>query len=301
LMRRFPDRGFDVGIAEQHAVTSAAGLAIGGLHPVVAVYATFLNRAFDQVLLDVAMHGLPVTFVLDRAGITGPDGPSHYGIWDLSLFGAVPGMRIAAPRDAATLRQELREAVAVSDGPTLLRFPTGSIPDALPAVRRLPGRDGRGGLDVLVSASRRDVLMIGVGPFARLAVDAAARLGEQGYGVSVVDPRWVLPIPAELVALASEYRVVVTVEDGICAGGFADALARALRDAGVSTPLKDFGVPMGWHPHGSRAEILDELGLTVRHVARSVTEWISGLDHPNQETRRADRASDAIAGRQGTA
>src|SRR5690606_11052803 len=204
LARKYPDRAFDVGIAEQHAVTSAAGLALGGLHPVVAVYATFLNRAFDQVLLDVALHKLPVTFVLDRAGITGPDGPSHYGIWDLAVLGAVPGLRIAAPRDAATLREELREAVAVDDGPTVVRFPTGSVPPDLPALRRI------GVVDVLAESARKDVLLVAIGAFGHLGVEVAERVAEQGYGVTVVDPRWVRPIPAELVMLAAEHRLVVT-------------------------------------------------------------------------------------------
>ena len=190
LARKHPERVYDVGIAEQHAATSAAGLAMGGLHPVVAVYATFLNRAFDQVLLDVAMHKLPVTFVLDRAGITGPDGPSHYGIWDMSVFGVVPGLRIAAPRDAATLREELREAIAVDDGPTILRFPTGSVAADLPAVRRV------GPVDVLSEHRQKDVLLVAVGAFGHLGVEVATRLGEHGYGVTVVDPRWVRPVAA---------------------------------------------------------------------------------------------------------
>jgi len=272
LARRYPDRAFDVGIAEQHAATSAAGLALGGLHPVVAVYATFLNRAFDQVLLDVAMHRLPVTFVLDRAGITGPDGPSHYGIWDLAVFGTVPGLRIAAPRDATTLRAELREAVAIADGPTVVRFPTGAVPDDLPAVDRV------GEVDVLVRSARRDVLLVSVGPMAHLAVDVAARLAGHGYGVTVVDPRWVRPVPVDLVRLAREHRLVVTVEDGVRTGGVGDAFAKALRDADVWVPLRDIGIPQDWHPHGSRAEILAELGLTAQDVARRVTEWVSGLE-----------------------
>ncbi len=271
LMRRYPTRAFDVGIAEQHAATSAAGLALGGLHPVVAVYATFLNRAFDQVLLDVAMHHLPVTFVLDRAGITGPDGPSHYGIWDMSIFGVVPGLRIAAPRDAATLRAELREAVEVDNGPTIVRFPTGSVPADLPAVDRI------GGVDVLSRTGAKDVLLVAVGAFGHLAVDAAARIAGQGYGVTVVDPRWVRPVPAELVSLSAEYRLVVSVEDGIRTGGVGDAIAAALRDAGVATPLRSLGVPPGWHPHGSRGEILAELGLTAQDVAREAVEAASGL------------------------
>jgi 1-deoxy-D-xylulose-5-phosphate synthase len=275
LAAKHPDRVFDVGIAEQHATTSAAGLAMGGLHPVVAIYATFLNRAFDQLLLDVAMHRLPVTFVLDRAGITGPDGPSHYGIWDLALLGVVPGLRLAAPRDAVTLIEELREAVAVTDGPTVLRFPTGAVPADLPALRRF------GEVDILAevgaAARRKDVLLVAVGAFGHLAVQAAARVAEQGYGVTVVDPRWVRPIPAELIALAGEHRLVVTVEDGVRAGGIGDALAAALRDAGVPVPLHDLGVAVGWHPHGSRSELLSDLGLTAQDVAREVTGWVTPL------------------------
>nr|BFE68707.1 hypothetical protein GCM10020092_020080 [Actinoplanes digitatis] len=237
LQTKYPERTYDVGIAEQHAITSAAGLAMGGLHPVVAVYATFLNRAFDQVLLDVAMHGLPLTIVLDRAGITGPDGPSHYGIWDMSVFGAVPGLRIAAPRDAATLREELREAVAVDDGPTIVRFPTGSVAADLPALRRV------GPVDVLREDDRKDILLVAVGAFAKLGMEVADRVAEQGYGVTVVDPRWVRPVPIELAALSRGHRLVVTLEDGIRAGGVGDAVASALRDAGVAVPLRDFGVP----------------------------------------------------------
>jgi 1-deoxy-D-xylulose-5-phosphate synthase len=277
LAAKYPERAFDVGIAEQHATTSAAGLALGGMHPVVAIYATFLNRAFDQVLLDVAMHRLPVTFVLDRAGITGPDGPSHYGIWDLAVFGVVPGLRIAAPRDATTLRAELREAVAIEDGPTIVRFPTGSVPPDLPAVRTVNG------VDVLAESDRRDVLLVSVGSFAQVGVDVAARLAEHGYGVTVVDPRWVRPVPVELVGLGADHRLVVVLEDGIRSGGVGAAVAQRLRDAGVSTPVHEIGVEPGWHPHGSRNEILADLGLTAQDVARQVTGWITHLDHDPSE------------------
>jgi 1-deoxy-D-xylulose-5-phosphate synthase len=280
LARKYPERVYDVGIAEQHAATSAAGLALGGLHPVVAVYATFLNRAFDQVLLDVAMHKLPVTFVLDRAGITGPDGPSHYGIWDMSVFGAVPGLRIAAPRDAATLREELREAVAIDDGPTIIRFPTGAVAADLPALRRV------GPVDVLAESARTDVLLVAVGAFGQLGMEVATRVAEQGYGVTVVDPRWVRPVPAELVTLAAGHRLVVTVEDGVRTGGVGDAVAKALRDAQVGVPLRDLGVPAAWHPHGSRAQLLADLGLTAQDVARDVTGWISQLDGGSVEPVR---------------
>jgi 1-deoxy-D-xylulose-5-phosphate synthase len=277
LAKKYPDRVYDVGIAEQHAATSAAGLAMGGLHPIVAVYATFLNRAFDQVLLDVAMHRLPVTFVLDRAGVTGPDGPSHYGIWDMSVFGVVPGLRIAAPRDAATLREELREAVAVDDGPTILRFPTGSVAADLPAVRRV------GQVDVLREEGRKDVLLVAVGAFAKLGMEVAERIAEQGYGVTVVDPRWVRPVPVELAGLARQHRLVVTLEDGVRAGGVGDAVASMLRDRSVDVPLRDVGVPAGFHPHGTRAEILAALGLTAQEVARDVTEWVSRLEEAAPE------------------
>jgi len=267
LAAKYPERAYDVGIAEQHATTSAAGLALAGLHPVVAVYATFLNRAFDQVLLDVALHKLPVTFVLDRAGITGPDGPSHYGIWDMSVFGVVPGLRIAAPRDAATLREELREAVAVDDGPTIVRFPTGSVPAALPALRRV------GPVDVLTEEDRKDVLLIGVGSFAHTGVAVASLLAEQGIGVTVVDPRWVRPAPAELVDLARRHRLVVTVEDGVRDGGVGDAVSKLLRDHEVDIPLRDLGVEARWIPHGTRNEILAELGLTAPEIAVKVATW----------------------------
>jgi 1-deoxy-D-xylulose-5-phosphate synthase len=280
LASKYPERVYDVGIAEQHAATSAAGLAMGGLHPVVAVYATFLNRAFDQVLLDVAMHKLPVTFVLDRAGITGPDGPSHYGIWDMSVFGVVPGLRIAAPRDAATLREELREALAVDDGPTIVRFPTGSVAADLPALRRV------GPVDVLRADQRKDVLLVAVGAFGKLGMEVAERVAEQGYGVTVVDPRWVRPVPAELVGLAREHRLVVTLEDGVRAGGVGDAIASSLRDAGVTMPLRNLGVPAEFHPHGTRAQILTALGLTAQDIARDVTEWVSQLEESATEQRQ---------------
>ena len=278
LAATFPERAFDVGIAEQHAITSAAGLALGGLHPVVAVYATFLNRAFDQVLLDVALHRLPVTFVLDRAGVTGPDGPSHYGIWDLSIFGVVPGLRIAAPRDAATLREELREAVAVDDGPTIVRFPTGAVLGR-PAARcagsagstccASPPSRSNGEATRRPAGVRRGVRAAGRWPRRR-------RLAEQGFGVTVVDPRWVRPVPAELVGLAAEHRLVVDGRGRRPTGGVGAALAAALRDAEVDVPVRDLGVPQRFLEHGSRAEVLADLGLTAQDVARRVTEWASG-------------------------
>jgi 1-deoxy-D-xylulose-5-phosphate synthase len=265
-----PERVFDVGIAEQHAVTSAAGMAMAGLHPVVAIYSTFLNRAFDQVLMDVALHRLPVTFVLDRAGITGPDGASHHGMWDLSILGVVPGIRVAAPRDPGTLAEELREAVAHTEGPTVLRFPKAAAGGEVAAVRRL------GPVDVLREPSAgeaSDVLLVTVGAFAELGLAAAERLADQGIGVTVADPRWVLPVPGELVELAGKHRLVVSVEDSGRHGGFGWALAAALRDADVDVPVRDLGVPNEFHAQGSRPEVFVRLGLTAQDVARRVTEW----------------------------
>ncbi|HEV7650499.1 MAG TPA: 1-deoxy-D-xylulose-5-phosphate synthase [Actinophytocola sp.] len=264
----YPDRWFDVGIAEQHAVTSAAGMAMAGLHPVVAIYSTFLNRAFDQLLMDVALHRLPVTVVLDRAGVTGPDGASHHGMWDMSILGAVPGIRIAAPRDAGTLSEELAEAIAVSDGPSVLRFPKASVGADIPSLERL------GVVDVLRRpVTDKHVLLVAVGAFAELGLAAADRLEDQGIGVTVVDPRWVAPVPPELVGMAAEHRLVVTVEDGGRHGGFGWSLAAALRDAEVDTPLRDLGIPQEFHGQGTRAEVLVRLGLTAQQVARKVTEW----------------------------
>ncbi|GAB1514130.1 1-deoxy-D-xylulose-5-phosphate synthase [Actinophytocola sp. KF-1] len=268
----YPDRWFDVGIAEQHAVTSAAGMAMAGLHPVVAIYSTFLNRAFDQLLMDVALHKLPVTLILDRAGVTGPDGASHHGMWDLSILGVVPGIRVAAPRDAVTLREELNEAVAVKDGPTALRFPKASVGGEVAALER------RGVVDVLRrpgAHESKDVLLVTVGALAELGMAAADRLSDQGIGVTVVDPRWVTPVPSDLVPLAAGHRLVVTVEDSGRHGGFGWSLAAALRDADVDVPLRDLGLPQEFHAQGTRSEVLVRLGMTAQQVARRVTEWIA--------------------------
>jgi 1-deoxy-D-xylulose-5-phosphate synthase len=267
FQRAFPERCIDVGIAEQHALTSAAGLAMAGLHPVVALYSTFLNRAFDQLLMDVALHGKPVTLVLDRAGVTGNDGPSHNGMWDLSLLGIVPGMRVAAPRDVATLREELAEAVAVEDGPTAIRFPKGSVIESVPAVRRIDG------VDVLHESGASDVLLVCAGAFGELGVAAAQRLERQGVAVTVVDPRWVLPVPEVLVDLARGHRLVVAVSDCGRHGGFGSVLAAALRDAECDVPLRDLALPQRFLDHGSRADVLHAAGLTAQDVARRVTEW----------------------------
>ncbi|MBO0772855.1 MAG: 1-deoxy-D-xylulose-5-phosphate synthase [Actinobacteria bacterium] len=270
----YPDRVYDVGIAEQHAMTSAAGLAMGGLHPVVALYSTFLNRAFDQLLLDVALHRLPVTIALDRAGVTGPDGPSHHGMWDGSALQIVPGLRVAAPRDAARVAELLNEAVDIGDGPTVVRYPKGKVGGEVEAVGKL------GGMDVLHrpgAGAASDVLLVGAGPMSLTCLEAAGRLADQGVGVTVVDPRWVKPPDPALVPAAREHRLVVTVEDNGRAGGFGDAVCRLLRDEDVTTPVKTFGLPQEFLAHAARDEILSETGLVPQHLARQVTEAVARL------------------------
>ncbi|MFI0225602.1 1-deoxy-D-xylulose-5-phosphate synthase [Streptomyces lydicus] len=274
--KAFPDRVYDVGIAEQHAATSAAGLATGGLHPVFAVYATFLNRAFDQVLMDVALHKCGVTFVLDRAGVTGDDGASHNGMWDMSLLQVVPGLRIAAPRDADQVRAQLREAVDVKDAPTVVRYSKGKVGPAVEAVRRV------GGMDVLrepaESVKRPDVLLVSVGALAPMCLEIAGLLDKQGISTTVVDPRWVKPVDEALPGLAARHRVVITVEDNSRAGGVGSAVAQSLRDAGVDLPLRDFGIPERFLDHASRAEVMAEIGLTAPDIARQVTGLVAKID-----------------------
>ncbi|PSM37546.1 1-deoxy-D-xylulose-5-phosphate synthase [Streptomyces dioscori] len=270
----FPHRIYDVGIAEQHGAVSAAGLATGGLHPVFAVYATFLNRAFDQVLMDVALHKCGVTFVLDRAGVTGTDGASHNGMWDMSILQVVPGLRLAAPRDADQVRAQLREAVQVTDAPTVVRFSKGAVGPAVPAVGRV------GGMDVLrePGTDTPDVLLVSVGALAPMCLEIAGLLDQQGISTTVVDPRWVKPVDEAMAPLADRHRVVVTVEDNSRVGGVGSSIAQALRDAGVDVPLRDFGIPPRFLDHASRKEVMAEIGLTAPDIARQVTGLVSKLD-----------------------
>ena len=275
MAQKYPERVVDVGIAEQHAVTSAAGLAYGGMHPVVAVYATFINRAFDQVLMDVALHRAGVTFVLDRAGVTGPDGPSHHGMWDLSILQVVPHIRLAAPRDAKRLREELQEAVAIDDAPTVIRFPKGSVAPELEATRRTTD-----GVDVLAEAPHQDVLIVAVGPMAHMAMDVRARLADQGIGATVVDPRWVVPVATSIVEMARNHRIVVSIEDGIRVGGVGTRIRQELRAAGVDTAVDEIGLPDEFLDHASRGEILESTGLTSQHIARNLVAQVLGMKVP---------------------
>jgi 1-deoxy-D-xylulose-5-phosphate synthase len=268
----YPDRVYDVGIAEQHGMTMAAGLAMAGLHPVVSIYATFLNRAFDQLLMDVALHKLPVTVTLDRAGVTGPDGASHNGMWDGSILQVVPGLKVAAPRDGSRIAELLNEAVETSDGPTVVRWPKGTVGAEAEAVGQL------GAMDILAVPAAGlgpDLLLLGAGPMAVTCVEVAKRLADHGIGVTVVDPRWVKPVDEAVVAEARRHRLVAAVEDNGRSGGFGDAVARLLRDHDVDVPVKTYGLAQEFLEHASRDEILEAAGLTPQHLARQLTEAVA--------------------------
>ena len=284
FQEKFPMRTIDVGIAEQHAVTSAAGLAFTGLHPVIAVYSTFLNRAFDQLLLDVALHKAGVTFVLDRSGVTGDDGPSHHGIWDLALTGIIPTMRVAAPRDASRLRETLREALEVSDAPTAIRFPKGAVTKDIPAFER------RDGVDVLYRGESADVLLVSIGAMAAIAVEAASQAYREGVGVTVIDPRWVKPIPESLITMARRYKSVVVLEDGIKRAGIASSISEAFREAGLNVAIHSIGIPLEFIEHSKRSEILDDLGINAQKISRDIVAWNSTVEEMQfPEHENADR------------
>ena len=278
-----PDRVVDVGIAEQHALTMAAGMAFGGLHPVVGLYATFLNRGFDQLLMDVALHKAGVTVVLDRAGVTGPDGPSHHGIWDLALLQIIPGLHLAAPRDEATMVEELREAVAVEDAPTVVRYPKGTVGAPSPALERLSD-----GVDILVrngdptepGTDRRDVLIVSVGAMCGISQDVSERLSAHGVSSTVIDPRWVLPVAKSVVELAALHRIVVVIEDGVRAGGIGSLIRQEMRSAGVDTALNEVGLPTEFLAHATREQIFEQTGLTAQRIAQNTLSSVLGTRVP---------------------
>ena len=288
----YPDRIFDTGIAEQHAITSAAGLAMGGMHPVVAVYSTFLNRAFDQVLMDVALHRLPVTLVLDRAGITGNDGPSHNGMWDMSLLQIVPGLAIAAPRDARRLRQLLNEAVATDGGPTAVRFPKGPAPADIEPVESVAG------LDILArhaSGPGPSVLIVSVGAMASVCLETAGLLADQGLGATVVDPRWVHPLSPLLSQLALQHDLVAVVEDNGRVNGVGDAMARRLAEDGITgIPVLRFAISQRFFAHGTRSQILQEAGLHPASIAAGITSFAARPAAPDSWERVQPPAEYAV-------
>jgi len=265
----FPDRTIDVGIAEQHAVTSAAGLAYAGVHPVIAIYSTFLNRAFDQLLLDVALHNAGVTFVLDRAGITGDDGPSHHGIWDLALTGIVPHMHVGAPRDGARVKELLRQCIAIDNAPSMIRFPKGAIPADIPALERVDG------IDVLHRGGTNQVLVISIGSMAAMALEVAQLAHKESIEVTVIDPLWVKPISSNLTALCAKYSTVVVMEDGIKHAGIASTISESLREAGSPCVVHSIGVPLEFIEHSKRNEILEDLKITPAAIVRQIAGWIS--------------------------
>jgi 1-deoxy-D-xylulose-5-phosphate synthase len=283
---KYPSRVFDVGIAEQHAVASAAGMAFGGLHPVVAVYATFINRAFDQVLMDVALHNAGVTFVLDRAGVTGPDGASHHGMWDLSILQVVPNIQIAAPRDALRLREELREAVSVSDAPTVIRFPKGVAETSIDAISR-----SKDGVDFLYQSPAKDVLIVAIGSMAATALQTAELLRAQGIGATVIDPRWVVPVPKTVLDEAAKHRLVVTIEDGVKVGGIGTRIRQDMRTAQIDTALNEIGLPDEFLEHASRDEILERVGLTAKQIAHDVVAQVLGAKVPH--AKKLDEITDS--------
>jgi 1-deoxy-D-xylulose-5-phosphate synthase len=265
----FPDRTIDVGIAEQHAVTSAAGLAYAGVHPVIAIYSTFLNRAFDQLLLDVALHNAGVTFVLDRAGITGDDGPSHHGIWDLALTGIVPHMHVGAPRDGARVKELLRQCIAIDNAPSMIRFPKGAIPADIPALERADG------IDILHRGDTNQVLVISIGSMAAMALEMAQLAHKESIEVTVIDPLWVKPISSNLTALCAKYSTVVVMEDGIKHAGIASTISESLREAGSPCVVHSIGVPLEFIEHSKRNEILEDLKITPAAIVRQIAGWIS--------------------------
>ena len=265
----FPGRTIDVGIAEQHAVTSAAGLSYAGMHPVIAIYSTFLNRAFDQLLLDVALHNAGVTFVLDRAGITGDDGPSHHGIWDLALTGIVPHMHVGAPRDGERLKEILRACIAIENAPSMVRFPKGAVPSDIPALERVSG------VDILHRGSTKQVLVISVGSMASMALDVARLAHEQSVEITVVDPLWVKPISPAVIAMCGEYTTVVVMEDGIKHAGIASTISEALRETGSQRIVHSIGIPLEFIEHSKRNEILEDLEITPTDIVRQISGWIS--------------------------
>jgi len=267
--QNFPDRTIDVGIAEQHAVTSAAGLAYAGVHPVIAIYSTFLNRAFDQLLLDVALHNAGVTFVLDRAGITGDDGPSHHGIWDLALTGIVPHMHVGAPRDGARLKELLRQCIAIDNAPSMIRFPKGAIPADIAALERVDG------IDILHRGGTNQVLVISIGSMASMALEVAQLAHQQSIEITVIDPLWVKPMSSNVTALCAKYSTVVVMEDGIKHAGIASTISESLREAGSQCSVHSIGVPLEFIEHSKRNEILEDLKITPAAIVQQIAGWIS--------------------------
>lgn len=263
----FPSRVIDVGIAEQHAMTMSAGLAHAGYHPVIALYATFLNRGFDQLLMDIALHNEPVTICLDRSGVTGDDGASHNGMWDLSLAAMIPGIKVAVPRDETRMREALREAVA-TPSPTIVRYPKGPVPEDLPTLRKI------GSVDVIyerVVDGEAPIVMYGLGPMAHTVVAAAKAMS---HSVLVVDTTWALPINEDLVHIFGNAVGGVVLEDGLVDGGVGSELNRALHAAGMSMRVESLGISKEFISHDKRDAVLASQGMDVEDVIEAARRSI---------------------------
>jgi 1-deoxy-D-xylulose-5-phosphate synthase len=264
MWQRFPDRVFDTGIAEQHAVTLAAGMALAGKRPVVAVYSSFLQRAFDQIVTDVALHDLPVTFLIDRAGITGPDGPSHHGVFDLSYLRMIPNMVVGAPADATELCAMIETAVD-HDGPIAIRYPKGAAV-SVPSVPTTPIEVG----EAQLLSEGSDVLLVAVGRMAEVAEKAAADIRARGFSAGVVNARWVKPLDPRILEWAAPARHVVTLEDNVVTGGFGAGVLEAFAEAGLVKDVTCMGIPDHFLPFGSPADVAQFAGLDAESVAARV-------------------------------
>jgi 1-deoxy-D-xylulose-5-phosphate synthase len=278
---RYPDRFFDVGIAEQHAVTTAAGMAMGGLRPVVAIYSTFLNRAWDQIYHDVGLHRLPVIFCIDRAGITGDDGPSHHGLLDLALLSKVPGMTVLAPSSYEEVPAMLHQALAITSGPVAIRWPKGAAHRA--ATCPDSGLAAGGGLTATRLRSGTDVCLLGVGKLVAACQQAADLLAEAGIDATVWDVRVVSPLDPAMIDDAGRHRLVLTAEDGVVEGGVGSTVSGALaRSARTARPPRAVacGVPLTYLPHGRADDILAELGLDGAGLCATVLQTLESEGPP---------------------
>ncbi len=276
--QKYPQRFFDVGIAEQHAVTFAAGLAMAGLRPVVCIYSTFLQRALDQVMMDVCLHQLPVTFVLDRAGITGDDGPSHHGVFDLAFLRVMPNLTLAAASDAQDLRDLLHTALHTEGGPVAIRFPKGAVSgsETLPPPRVFkPGE-----WEVLRQGGA--ALVLATGKMVGVAMEASATLEAGGIRTTVINARYVKPLDQRLEMWARRHPLVITLEDNVVTGGFGAAVQEALSPLAV--PVIVLGVPDAFIPHGSQAELFQELGLDAKTVAAKIAAATARAEREQAES-----------------
>ncbi|CAB4604181.1 unannotated protein [freshwater metagenome] len=267
---QFPDRVFDVGIAEQHAVTAAAGMAMGGLRPVVALYSTFLSRAWDQVVYDVALHRLPVVFCLDRAGITGDDGPSHHGVYDMALLSKVPGMRVLAPSSVEDLTVMMHDAmILANDGPVVIRYPKGTARSVDAS------RVGTGTSSLTLATSDGRIAILAIGKMVAAAEQAVATLQAAGISATLIDVRCCAPLDPAMISLAATHGAVLTVEDGILDGGIGVSIATAIHESTPTVAVKSLGIPTQFIPHSKPDVILARFGLDAAGIVAAATALLN--------------------------